>query len=737
MIKNIPDDVINTIKTIQDEGKEAYLVGGCLRDGLLGLPPKDYDIVTSALPGELIDIFSNQPKNRILLTGLKHGTITLLKNKQPIEITTYIAYDKTIGGTLESDLARRDFTINAIAYDPINNIINDPHDGINDLKGDTIKIKAVENGRLRFTEDPVRILRAYYMMAIAEKANKMWDIDAETANAVIELKHMLCDEAVERQRDVLFKILTSPTPRKILETMAEHGVLFEIIPEMAPMAYLEQNEHHTQNVLQHTFSVVENTQDDITTRMAALLHDIGKPISISQDEKNGTIHFYEHEKIGSPIAKTILNRLKCTREMQSQVITLIESHMRPAPKSQYQARQQILSIGENLIDKHIDLRNADIADQNFRDEKKKDIEVGTEIIRQELKNDSFVKSLKDLAVSGADINELYKEKQGAIIGKTLAHLFQLTTAHPEINNREQLLSIASKYIEKNFGIPPAVKLPDFSGRWFMTITDASQGIATISRTPSSLAVKIQTKKVIDGSENESLTFEDFQKVVGIKCGNRSIPPDSMQSFKQWILNAEIQSQLPHDVLYRIGDNEYVTLNFHATTKSKPIYIMTAEEYKNTYNIQDNECNWHGTSGISNTYTNDRVFDIISNGFSTKFDGVTYCTIDKELAQEHASMMAKEREESPVLLPVYILNNYEPLSESGMDSDAFPSQGLVVEHEFAIKYAFERGIYRDLIATEEIDVSKVEKICATYGLDFNKDGISNNIDDFEYDSSNFI
>jgi uncharacterized domain HDIG len=355
----IPEYVNKILYMLESNGYQAYLVGGCVRDHLIGKKPSDYDVATNATPEDIERIFSDF---KIVDIGKKFGTITIVMEEAQVEVTTFRSEDKYIKGrkpenvkyisNLTEDLKRRDFTINAIAYNPKVGFI-DPFGGMSDLKLRTIRCVGDPNERLK--EDYLRILRAVRFATQLE-----FTIDVQTANACAKFSSKLKDISKERIRDEFIKILLSDKPSYGIRLMKDLGILQVILPEMIPaIGFDQRNPHHDLTVFEHTLEVLDNTPKVLEVRVAALFHDIGKPYTFKLDE-NGIGHFYGHEKISTEIAKEVLTRLNFSNELIKNSLVLINEHMNYAKYlNKKYVKRQLQRIGYKNFNNLIDLQIAD------------------------------------------------------------------------------------------------------------------------------------------------------------------------------------------------------------------------------------------------------------------------------------------------------------------------------------------------------------------------------------------
>lgn len=439
MIKiNIPQNVNEIITKLNENGHDAYVVGGCVRDSIIGLQPEDWDITTSALPEQVKGIFK-----KTIDTGLKHGTVTVLMNHIPFEVTTYRIdgiYEnnrKPINVSFTSDviddLRRRDFTINAMAYNDKQGLI-DAFSGIQDLEQRIVR--CVGDPNERFTEDSLRMLRA-----IRFSAKLDFKIDKATETAIKTNATLIKNISCERIHMELTKTLVSENPHYIKE-LVNLGLIQHIIPEFIVNVGMEQhNKHHIYTVDEHTYVSLGKVEPTETLRWSMFLHDIGKGYSKTIDDK-GVGHFHGHSLISVKLARDVLNRLRFDNKTTSDVLKLIEHHdYRIEPKMK-QVRKAINKIGVDLFESYLKVQKADILAQNpiYHEEylsKLEAIHKCYEIVLQE----RHCTTLKDLAINGRDLTEM-GISQGKVIGTILNQLLELVIEEPERNNREWLLKMA-------------------------------------------------------------------------------------------------------------------------------------------------------------------------------------------------------------------------------------------------------------------------------------------------------
>lgn len=433
----LPEKVNTIIHTLQENGFEAYAVGGCVRDSILGRVPDDWDITTSATPMETKALFA-----RTFDTGIEHGTITVLIDKDAFEVTTYRVDGKyedsrhpsevTFTRSLKEDLLRRDFTINAMAYNDTEGLV-DIFGGMEDLQDKTIR--CVGNARARFGEDALRILRA-----VRFAAQLGFEIDEETKDGITELAPTLANISAERIQVELIKMLTSPNPG-MLKTAYELGITKVILPEFdAMMSTTQENPHHKYTVGVHTLKAIEAIRADKVLRLTMLFHDIGKPIMKKVDE-NGVAHFKMHDVRGSEMTKQILRRLKFDNDTMNKVVRLVQYHDYRMPAEPKNVRRAMNKIGEDLFPYYLEVRMADtLAQSEYLQEEKIQNIRDVRICYEEILEKKECVSLKTLAVTGSDLiaNGM---KPGKEIGHVLNKLLEYVIEHPEANDKETLLQL--------------------------------------------------------------------------------------------------------------------------------------------------------------------------------------------------------------------------------------------------------------------------------------------------------
>lgn len=436
----IPSKVERILYTLEEHGYEAYAVGGCVRDSVLGRTPNDWDITTSALPEQVKELFRHTVD-----TGLKHGTVTVLIEKEGFEVTTYRVdgeyedarhpKEVTFTASLEEDLKRRDFTMNAMAYHPSVGLVDLFH-GMEDLQRHVIR--CVGNPVERFTEDALRILRA-----VRFAAQLGFAIEEETGKALKTMAPNLKHVSAERIQAELLKLLESPHP-DYLRIAYEAGITKEFLPEWdACMETEQKTPHHCYTVGEHTLCSLKNIRADKVLRLTMMLHDIGKPVVKKTDENNRD-HFKMHGPEGEKMAKSILRRLKMDNDTIGKVCRLIKWHdFRPVPEMRA-VRRAVNKIGEDLFPLYLEVQRADVLAQSMyrREEKLARLE-GVEKCYQEILHQKQCVSLKTLAVTGKDLIAA-GFCPGKEIGEMLNALLEHVLEVPEDNTKETLLNELEK-----------------------------------------------------------------------------------------------------------------------------------------------------------------------------------------------------------------------------------------------------------------------------------------------------
>ena len=430
----LPEKVKVMIQTLEAAGYEAYAVGGCVRDSVLGRIPADWDITTSALPEQVKELF-----HRTIDTGIEHGTVTVMMDKEGFEVTTYRVDGEyrdhrhpeqvNFTGELKEDLRRRDFTINAMAYNDRCGMV-DAFGGIEDLKHGVIRCVGV--ARERFEEDALRILRA-----VRFAAQLGFEIEKETADAARALAGNLKDISAERIQTELVKLLVSPHP-EMLRTAYELGITRVVLPEFDVMMETPQHHpHHMYSVGEHTLKALEFTDPEKVLRLSVLFHDFGKPQT--RTTVDGVDHFHGHANVSAQETVRIMRRLKFDNATMDQVKRIVLYHdARPQPDER-QIRRLLHRAGEDIFPGLFQVMGADIlAQSEYRKmEKLVNLERVHQVYDEILKRKDCI-SLKNLQVTGKDLIAAGMEP-GKKIGEILNQMLEDVLETPEHNEREYLL----------------------------------------------------------------------------------------------------------------------------------------------------------------------------------------------------------------------------------------------------------------------------------------------------------
>lgn len=458
----IPENVKRIIETLENHGHEAYAVGGCVRDILLGREPDDWDITTSAKPNQVKALF-----RRTIDTGIQHGTVTVMMDEEGYEVTTYRMdgeyedhrHPKEVLFTpnLVEDLRRRDFTINAMAYNPKTGIV-DEFDGVGDLERH--RIRCVGEPVERFDEDALRMLRG-----IRFAGQLQFDLEEKTYSAIADRAPTLVNVSAERIRTELTKLLLAAGSDRLL-LAADTGLSRYFLPELDRMLATSQNNpHHCYDVGRHSLEAIRQInllwegsglgkKEHIMLVYAALLHDVAKPDCKTTDEE-GVDHFYRHPELGAERAREILRRLKFDNDTVAVVTTLIRYHDRRhenclinhmySEKGKRPMRRLMNQAGKDVMPLLFLLQRADLlAQSDYKQEEKLAKLDAAERCYKEICQAGEAVQIKDLAVGGRDLIEM-GFKPGPALGTMLRQLLEHVLEHPEANEKDTLLSLAAEW----------------------------------------------------------------------------------------------------------------------------------------------------------------------------------------------------------------------------------------------------------------------------------------------------
>lgn len=429
----LPEQIEACVRALEDAGFAAYLVGGCVRDSLMGITPHDYDVCTAALPEQTSAVFRHIPQD---FTGIKHGTVKLLTPGEEIEITTFrregdyrdnrhpdwVAFVPDI----REDLARRDFTVNAIAWSPTRDFA-DPFGGIADLKAGVLR--CVGEPETRFREDALRILRG---MRFAARFG--FSVEEETLSAMIALAPLTDSLARERVYEELSGFLLKAGAEDLLRFAP---ILSQVIPELAPtVGFRQHSPHHAYDVFTHTAYVTAAVPADLALRWAALLHDIGKVPCFTQDE-TGRGHFKGHAQAGARMADTVLQRLRAPAGVREEAVWLIEHHMSVLQPEETMLRRWLSRYGREKLERMFCLQEADMRGKGTSEHEHSSRYPRLRALLEQLDAREGRITLKSLAVKGGDLMEL--GLRGRQIGDCLNDLLEQVLSGTLPNEKAALL----------------------------------------------------------------------------------------------------------------------------------------------------------------------------------------------------------------------------------------------------------------------------------------------------------
>lgn len=433
----LPESVRDTIRLLEDAGFACWAVGGCVRDSLCGRPPADWDLTTAARPEETAAVLSAQYP--VKETGLQHGTVTAFVRGMPLEITTYRSESGYSDGRrpdtvtfidrIEEDLARRDFTVNAMAYSPTRGLY-DPYGGRADLAAGLLR--AVGDPDARFAEDALRILRGLRFSAVTGFAAQK-----ETAHAMRRQLHRLDTIACERIFEELTRMLTGRWVGRALRAYPE--IITRVLPELAPMCGLcQHNPHHRYNVWEHTVRAVEAAPADPVLRWTLLLHDCGKPACYTIDQA-GVGHFKGHPAVSQALAAQVLDRLHAGHALRDSVLELIALHDYPLGNDARTVRRRLSRLGEDRVRRLLLVKKCDCTGQGAYSEHLADLQQTERLVNEAIACGACL-SRRDLAVNGRDL--IARGLHGPVVGETLAWLLTQVVEGTAPNEHDALCTLA-------------------------------------------------------------------------------------------------------------------------------------------------------------------------------------------------------------------------------------------------------------------------------------------------------
>jgi tRNA nucleotidyltransferase (CCA-adding enzyme) len=442
----VPPDVLGLCERLRSKGKRAWIVGGCVRDLLLGRPMSDWDVATDARPKELLAIFP-----RAIPTGIEHGTVTVVKEGHHYEVTTLRGEGTYSDGRrpdwvefvddITADLARRDFTVNAIALDPSDGKVIDPHGGRADL--DLRLLRAVGNPLERFAEDGLRVLRAARFVATLEMS-----LDPATEAAIRPTLDTFRKVAAERVRDEWVKAMKARAPSRAFDVMRQTGILEVTCPELLLGVDMEQNRWHAYDVWRHGLACMDACTGDPILRIAALFHDVGKPATRAWSDKTKDYTFYDHDRVGAEIAGPIAERMRFSNDERARIVSLVQNHLfhYSAEWTDAAVRRWIRRVGVDRVDDLYVLNDADVR------AKGRDFEPDLEALASlkahvaRVLAEGAALSTRDLKINGHDLIKELGVAPGPVIGKILDALLEAVLSDPGVNVREALLARARDYV---------------------------------------------------------------------------------------------------------------------------------------------------------------------------------------------------------------------------------------------------------------------------------------------------
>ncbi len=443
----LPPEVIGLADRLRESGKRAWAVGGCVRDVLLGREVSDWDIATDALPEEVMRIFP-----RAIPTGIDHGTVTVLVKGRPYEVTTLRgegAY--TDGrrpdsvhyvGDIVEDLARRDFTINAIAVDVGTGVLIDPHGGRKDLEARIVR--AVGDPVQRFSEDGLRVLRAARFAATLEM-----DLDPDTQRAIGPTLDTYRKVSAERVRDEWIKTMKARKPSRAFDVMRETGILAVTCPELVEGWGVEQNRYHAHDVWRHGMECMDACQGDAILRLSALLHDVGKPRSRAFSEKTKDYTFYDHERIGAEIADPICLRLRFSNEERARITALVRHHLfhYTVEWNDATVRRWMRRVGQERVSDLYVLNEADVRAKGRDFEADLVALEGLKAHVAKVVAEGAALTVRALALNGHDLMRELALPPGRRLGVILEALLEDVIQDPALNTKEALLERARAVVK--------------------------------------------------------------------------------------------------------------------------------------------------------------------------------------------------------------------------------------------------------------------------------------------------
>ncbi len=442
----VPRDVFVLCERLRAVGKRAWIVGGCVRDMLLGRAVNDWDVCTDAKPDEMLKVFP-----RAIPTGIDHGTITVVMNKVHYEVTTLRGEGAYTDGRrpdavhfvddISADLARRDFTVNAIAIDPTGGHVIDPFGGRVDLQARVLR--AVGTAEERFAEDGLRVLRAARFVATLEMT-----LDPATEAAIRPTLATYRKVSAERIRDEWVKTMKAKRPSRAFDVMRTTGILEVTCPELLEGVGMEQNKFHAYDVWRHGMECLDACVGDPILRIAAMLHDVGKPRTRAIGDKTHDYTFYDHDRVGAEIADPILARLRFSNDDRARITQLVRNHLFHYSDEWTDAavRRWVRRVGKERIEDLYTLNEADVRAKGRDFSADLASLAGLKAHVARILAAGAALSTRDLRVNGRDLIQELSLKPGPILGEILDALLEVVTNDPAANEKEALLAAARQLV---------------------------------------------------------------------------------------------------------------------------------------------------------------------------------------------------------------------------------------------------------------------------------------------------
>jgi tRNA nucleotidyltransferase (CCA-adding enzyme) len=450
-LASAPRDLLDLCERLRSKGKRAWIVGGCVRDLMMGRVAADWDVATDARPKELLAVFP-----RAIPTGIEHGTVTVVQSGRHYEVTTLRGEGTYSDGRrpdwvefvddITADLARRDFTVNAMAIDPVDATVIDPFDGRGDLTRGLLR--AVGDAQQRFAEDGLRVLRAARFVATLGL-----ELDPDTEAAIRPTLDTFRKVATERVRDEWIKTMKARTPSRAFEVMRRTGILEITCPELLDGVGLEQNRYHAYDVWRHGLECMDACAPDPVLRVAALLHDVGKPRTRAWSDKTQDYTFYDHDRVGAEIAEPIAARLRFSNDERLRIVSLVRHHLFHYSDewTDTAVRRWIRRVGPERVSDLYLLNEADVRAKGRSFESDLEALAALKAHVARVLEEGAALSTRDLKVNGHDLIKELGIRPGRVIGEILDALLEVVTNDPALNVRDALVTAAREHLRSRDG----------------------------------------------------------------------------------------------------------------------------------------------------------------------------------------------------------------------------------------------------------------------------------------------